>query len=134
MLKIPGFLFAAVTVFGMSAFAQDPGCPIKLTDVRNIEGSVFVSLQNATDRDITSYSFDLSFVDTSGQTRTFPFPLLRHEKITAGQSKVARFISLDALQFLFPVMETHLESVDFADGSGWNDDGSHSCSLTTLQE
>jgi hypothetical protein len=44
------------------------------------------------------------------------------------------FISLDALQFLFPVMETHLESVDFTDGSGWNDDGSHSCSLTTLQE
>ena len=134
MLNIPAFIFAAVTVFGMSAFAQDPGCPIKLTDVRNIEGSVFVSLQNATDRDITSYSFDLSFVDSSGQTRTFPFPLLRHEKIIAGQSKVARFISLDTLQFLFPVMETHLESVDFADGSGWNDDGSHSCSLTTLQE
>ena len=108
MLKIPGFIFAAVTIFGMSAFAQDPGCPINLMDVRNIEGSVFVSLQNATDRDITSYSFDLSFVDISGRTHTFPFPLLRQEKIAAGQSKVARFISLDALQFLFPVMETHL--------------------------
>jgi hypothetical protein len=133
-LKITGFIFAAFIVFGAGAFAQDSACPIRLTEVRNIEGSVFISLQNTTDRDITSYSFDLSFVDSSGQNRTFPFPLSRREKITSGQSKVARFISLDALQFLFPVMETHLFSVSFADGSGWNDDGSHSCSLTSLQE
>lgn len=133
-MKIAGFIFAALIVFGTSAFAQDSACPIKLTEVRNIEGSVFLSLQNTTDHDIISYSFDLSFVDTSGRNRSFPFPLSRHEKITAGQSKVARFISLDALQFLFPVMETHLFSVNFADGSGWNDDGSHSCSLTSLQE
>ena len=116
------------------AFAMDSTCPVKFNQVRNIEGSFFVSLQNTTGVDITSYDVDLSFVDIQGRTHLFPFPLVRQERIAAGQNKVAQFISPDALQFLFPVINTSLFKIEFADGSEWSDDGSHGCSFTSLEE
>jgi hypothetical protein len=128
-------LLALIFVWSLpKAFAVDSSCPVKFTQVRNIQGSFFVSLQNTTGVDITSYDVDISFVDIQGRTHLFPFPLLLQERIAAGQNKVAQFISPDALQFLFPVINTSLFKIEFADGSEWIDDGSHPCSFMSLEE
>jgi hypothetical protein len=128
-------LLALIFVWSLpKASAMESTCPVKFNQVRNIEGSFFVSLQNTTALDITSYDVDLSFVDIQGRTHLFPFPLLRRERIAAGQNKVAQFISPDALQFLFPIINTSLFKIEFADGSEWIDDGSHGCSFTSLEE
>jgi hypothetical protein len=133
-MKLLSFL-ALIFVWSLpKAFAMDSTCPVIFTQVRNIEGSFFISLQNTTGVDITSYDVDLSFVDIQGRTHIFPFPLLRQERIAAGQNKVAQFISPDALRFLFPVINTSLFKIEFADGSEWSDDGSHACSFMSLEE
>ena len=128
-------LLALIFVLPCSkALAVDSTCPVKFTQVRNIEGSFFISFENTTGLDITSYEVDLSFVDIQGRTHLFPFPLLRQERIAAGKNRLAQFPSLDALQFLFPIIETNLSKVEFADGSEWIDDGSHGCSFMSLEE
>jgi hypothetical protein len=115
-------------------FAQETSCPVQITEVRNIEESMFISFRNTTSRDIKSYEFDVSFTDVFGKPHNFPFPLLHSERIAAGATKVAAFPSSDTLEFLFPVLNASLFKVTFADGSTWNDDGSHDCSLSALQE
>ena len=128
-------LLALISIWlSPTAFAIDSPCPVKFTQVRNIEGSFFISFENTTGLDITSYQVDLSFVDIQGRTHLFPFPLLRQERIAAGQNKVARFISPDVLQFLFPIINSSLFRIEFADGSEWIDDGSHGCSFMSLEE
>jgi hypothetical protein len=115
-------------------FAQEASCPVQITQVRNIEQSMFISFRNSTSRDIKSYEFDVSFTDVFGNPHNFPFPLLRNERIAAGTTRVAAFPSSDTLEFLFPVLNASLFKVTFSDGSTWNDDGSHDCSLSALQE
>ena len=115
-------------------FAQESGCPLQITEVRNIEQSMFISFRNTTSRDIKSYEFDVSFVDVFGKTHNFPFPLLHNERIAAGTTRVTAFPSADTLDFLFPILDASLFKVTFADGSIWNDDGSHDCGLSALQE
>lgn len=114
--------------------AQETSCPIQITEVRNIEESMFISFRNTTSLDIKSYEFDVSFTDVFGKPHNFPFPLLRNEGIAAGTTRVAAFRSADTLEFLFPELKASLFKVIFADGSTWNDDGSHECSFSALQE
>ena len=133
-MKILSLLALIFLLSCSKALAADSDCPVKFTQVRNIAGSIFISFQNTTGLDITSYELDLSFVDTQGRTHLFPFPLLRQERIAAGKNRLAQFPSLDALQFLFPIIQTSLSKIEFADGSEWIDDGSHGCSFTSLEE
>jgi len=127
-------LLSILIMLSGTCFAQEASCPVQITQVRNIEESIFVSFRNTTSRDIKSYEFDISFTDVFGKPHNFPFPLLRNERIPGGTKRVARFPSADTLEFLFPILNVSLFNVTFADGTTWNDDGSHDCSLSALQE
>jgi hypothetical protein len=128
------FLLSILIMLGGICFAQDTSCPVRITEARDIQESMFISFRNTTARDIKSYEFDVSFTDLFGKLHNFPFPLLRNERIAAGTTRVAVFHSADTLEFLFPILNASLFKVTFADGSTWNDDGSHDCSLSALQE
>jgi hypothetical protein len=127
-------LLSILIMLGGICFAQEASCPVQITQVRNIEESIFVSFRNTTSRDIKSYEFDISFTDVFGKPHNFSFPLLRNERVPEGTKRVARFPSGDTLEFLFPILNASLFNVTFADGTTWNDDGSHACSLSALQE
>jgi|1186.fasta_scaffold103477_2 hypothetical protein len=133
-MRLNSLCFSIVIMLGGICFAQESSCPVQITEVRNIEQSMFISFRNTTSRDIKSYEFDISFVDVFGKPHIFPFPLLRNERIAAGTTRVAAFPSADTLEFLFPVLDASLFKVTFADGSTWNDNGSRECSLSALQE
>lgn len=117
-----------------AVFAQSEPCPLKVTDVRNVEASLEVLFTNSSSSPVSSFEFGMSFRDIEGQTLSLPFPLLRTQTVKPGQSRLAIFPTLESLQFLFPEASAYLLKVSFADGSSWADDGSRACGITSLQE
>lgn len=57
-----------------------------------------------------------------------------YRRIKAGRSAAVVYPAPETLDYTFSQVNAYVLRVAFADGNVWNDDGSHSCSLTALQE
>lgn len=111
-------------------------CPIKITDVRNIRDYFSVLFQNTSGADITQYAFVVSFVDLEGRTHFVPEPAPGDPTRTLkpGKNASVNYPAPETLEFAFPIANAYVLHAEFADGSVWNDDGSHACRIATLQE
>jgi hypothetical protein len=117
-----------------AAFSQDSSCPISITDVRSLAGNMKVLFRNASRTDITEYEFVVWFVDFDAQTHFIPAVNPAPRRIKSGQSAAAVYPAPETLDYTFSEANAYLLHVTFADGNVWNDDGSHNCRLSALQE
>ena len=126
------FLLALLAAISTTAFSQDTPCPLHITDIRAVGKTVSVLFSNTSHAEMTGYEFVVWFVDFAGETHFLPV-LLAHKHLKAGQSGKL-VLPADEPQLSFSLAHAYPLHVSFADGSVWNDDGSHSCSSTALQE
>jgi hypothetical protein len=128
-------LIAGVLVLCSTAlYSQDLACPISITDVRSVAGNMKVLFRNASQTEITEYEFVVWFVDFDEQTHFIPAVNPVPRKIKAGRSAAAVYSAPETLDYTFSAANAYLLHVTFADGNVWNDDGSHGCRLSALQE
>jgi hypothetical protein len=126
------FILTLLADVSTTAFCQDSACSVQITDIRNVGKTVSVLFSNTSHAEMTGYEFVVWFVDFAGKTHFLPV-LLSRKHLKAGQSGKL-VLPADEPQLSFSLAHAYLLHVSFADGSVWNDDGSHSCSSTALQE
>ena len=126
------FILTLLAAVSTTAFGQDTACPVQITDIRAVGKTVSVLFSNTSHSEMTGYEFVVWFVDFAGETHFLPV-LLAHKHLRAGQSSKV-VLPADEPQLSFSLAHAYPLHVSFADGSVWNDDGSHSCSSTALQE
>lgn len=127
-------LSSFLVLFTTAAFSQGPSCPISIKDLRSVAGNMKVLFRNAGHTTITEYQFVIWFVDLDEQIHFIPAVNPAHHPIKAGRNAVAVYSAPETLDYAFLHANAYVLHVAFADGNIWNDDGSHSCSLTALQE
>lgn len=128
-------IFALCALLDTAALGQT-GCPIKITDVSNIRDYFTVLFQNNSSTEITGYTFVVWFVDLEGRTHFVPEPVPGDTARTVkpGKSASVNYPAPETLELAFPIANAYVLHAEFADGSVWNDDGSHACRIATLQE
>lgn len=126
------FILALLAAMSATAFGQGSACPVQITDIRNVGNTVSVLFRNTSHAEMTKYEFVVWFVDFAGETHFLPV-LVARKHLRAGQSGKLVLPAAE-LQLSFSLAHAYPLHVSFADGSVWNDDGSHSCSTTALQE
>lgn len=128
-------IFALCVVLDAAAFGQT-ACPIKITDVRNVRDYFSVLFQNTSGAEVTGYTFVVWFTDLEGRTHfvsdTSPGNAAR--VISPGKNASVKYPAPETLEFAFTMANAYLLHAEFADGSVWNDDGSHACRIAALQE
>ncbi|HEX7286300.1 MAG TPA: hypothetical protein VF532_08965 [Candidatus Angelobacter sp.] len=129
-------IFALMVLLAAPALAQGPACPVAITDVRSLSGNVKVLFRNISPAEITEYDFIVWFADFDEQLHFLPalVPDSEYRRIKAGRGAVVVYPAPETLDYTFSQVNAYVLRVAFADGNVWNDDGSHSCSLTALQE
>ncbi len=125
---------AVTLLFSVALHAQNTECPVTVTDVRNVEDSIYVLFQNNGTATLTSYQFGLIFIDLKG--KKLPFPLVTRGSVTisVGAGGKLSLPTTQSLEFLFPEANAYLMKATFSDGTTWTDDGTHACGTTTWQE
>ena len=93
-----------------------------------------MSLQNTSGIQVTSYHIGLTFQDVNGGKHAFPQHFADTITLKSHGHRTAVWHSPQAINFLFPLANIYLLDATFADGTQWIDDGSHSCSTTSVQE
>ncbi|MGZ4887686.1 MAG: hypothetical protein ACXWBH_00800 [Candidatus Angelobacter sp.] len=116
-----------------TAFGHGSACPVQITDIRNVGNTVSVLFRNTSQAEMTKYEFVVWFVDFAGETHFLPV-LVARKHLRAGRQSGKLVLPAAELQLSFSLAHAYPLHVSFADGSVWNDDGSHSCSTTALQE
>ena len=129
-------LLGLLILLEAAALALDTSCPVKITDVRNIAGTVRLLFRNTSRLEIIEYEFVVWFVDSDKQVHFLP--VLAQDPatlpVTAGASAVVVYPAPEMLQYTFSVANAYLLRATFTGGTAWNDDGSHACKLAALQE
>ena len=123
-------ILAAATVLN----AQSDSCPVKITDVRNVNGKLSVLFQNTSNASLSSYQFELIFIDLAGRQHPFPSKVNGSAAVAPGAEHLLSMEASDALHFLFPKANAYLVAGTFSDGTTWSDDGSRQCGYTSWQE
>lgn len=123
-----------VALMSVVASAQTNSCPLQPVLVKNLASQISVSLQNLGAKQVASYHIGLTFQDVNGGTHTFPQLLGDHIMLKSRSRRTAMWHSPDTLQFLFPLAKVYVLDATFTDGTEWSDDGSQSCSVTSVQE
>ena len=126
-------LFATLAVATLLN-AQSDSCPVKITDVRNVNGKLSVLFENTSNASLSSYQFELIFVDLAGRQHPFPSRVNGLAAVAPVTEHLVSLNSSDALHFLFPKANAYLVTVTFSDGTTWTDDGSRACGYTAWQE
>jgi len=127
-------LFTTVLLLASAtARGQNVGCPIQPILVKNTD-VLAVDFQNTSGKPIASYQFGLAFFDFNGKAHAFPQPLTGNVQISSKSHRTAIWQNRLALHFLFPYAQAFLQQATFADGTSWVDDGSHACSIISVQE
>ena len=121
-------------VVASSFYAQAQSCPVTITDVRNIEHTLFVLFENSGSATLTEYQFGLIFIDVTGRQHPFPLRIKGSKAVEPGAQHTVSLSSREALQFLYPEANAYLLEARFSDGTTWTDDGSHACGFTSWQE
>jgi hypothetical protein len=121
-----------LTLLGLPVLAQEQSCPVKITDVRNVAMTVTVFFTNTSQTAIDRAEFVVALVDSNGGEHYLPV-IESRKRLNPGENGTA-FISGSAPHLAAEQAQAYLLDVTFDDGSLWSDDGSHSCSLSALQE
>ena len=125
---------AAWTVFPCTTKAQSGSCPIQPVLVKNIDSQIAIEFTSTAGTPVTSYRFALTFFDHAGKAHRFPFSLGDNVHMSAHARRVSIWETRLAQQFLYPYAQAFLQQVAFADGTTWVDDGSHACSIISVEE
>jgi hypothetical protein len=131
MKKTALLIFSLATVLG--AFSQST-CPVQPQMVKNVNSQIVVDFQNNSGKHLSNYHFGLSFVDLNGHSHSFPLPLTGNIPLRAQRHRTAIWQNRLTLRFMFPLATAYVKQATFSDGSVWLDDGSRSCSVTSVQE
>ena len=129
--------FATIMLLAlMSApgWAQNNSCPLQPILVKNVASQISVSLQNTSGKQVSSYHVGLTFYEVNGKAHAFPHSFSDNVAMKSHGKRTATWQSAAAHQFLFPLAQLYLLDATFADGTSWTDDGTHACSITSLQE
>ena len=124
----------AVLIFCWAAQAQNSSCPVQPTQVKDVSSQLAIEFDNLTGKQIATYGFGVTFFDLRGKAHAFPQPLAGNIQLTARGHRSAVWQSRLAQLFLYPYAQAFLQQVTFTDGTSWVDDGSHACSIISVQE
>src|SRR5690348_6546322 len=129
-------IFASICLFSVMCLQcrAQQSCPLLPTLVKNVGSQISVSLQNTSGTQVTSYHVGITFQDVNGGKHIFPQRLADNLVLTSRGHRTAIWHSPQAVNFLFPLAKIYLLDATFADGTQWIDDGSRSCSTTSIQE
>jgi hypothetical protein len=133
-MKITTTFGILLLLAGWQAQAQTAACPVQPSLVKNMNSQLALDFLNTSGKVIASYQFSLSFYDSNGHAHPFPQHLNGNAALHTHGRRIAVWQTKLAQQFLFPYAQAFLEQVTFTDGSSWVDDGSHACSVTSVQE
>jgi hypothetical protein len=125
-------LIFVVILLGLPVMAQEQSCPVTISDVRNVAMTVTVLFTNTTQIGISRAEFVVALVDSNGGEHYLPL-IESRKRLKPGENGTAS-ISASAPQLAVTQARAYLLDVTFANGTAWNDDGSHSCRLTAQQE
>lgn len=123
-----------VAAFPWAAKAQSTSCPIQPTQVKDVDSHLAIEFDNVSGKQIVTYGFGLAFFDLNGKAHGFPQPLTGNVQLSARGHRSAIWQTPLALHFLYPYAQAFAQRVTFADGTSWVDDGSHACSIISVQE
>jgi len=126
-------LICLLLVVALPSLGQST-CPVQPTLVKNTDSRISISFQNASEKQLASYQFGLTFFGTNGAAHRFPQSLAGKVPLQAHRHRAAIWETPSALQFLYPVAEVYLKQATFTDGTIWNDDGSKACKVSSIQE
>ncbi len=127
-------VLVAILTFAWAAQAQSSSCPIQPSQVKDIGTQLAIEFDNVSGKQIATYGFGLTFFDLNGNAHVFPQPLSGNVQLSARAHRNAIWQNRLALHFLFPYAQVFLQQVTFADATSWVDDGSHACSIISVQE
>lgn len=115
--------------------AQD--CPVRVLHVYKSQiqpgGSLLnLSLQSTSDKEVKDADFAVMILDSAGEPHAL-MGSFESGKIKAGTKKLKRYsIGREVLDpFTRVKFQAWPHTVQFADGTSWKDDGTHSCSMET---
>jgi hypothetical protein len=120
--------------FAWTAEAQSTSCPIQPTQVKNIDSQLAIEFDNVSGKQIATYGFGLTFFDLRGKAHAFPQHLSGNVQLPTRGHRRAIWQNRLAQQFLYPYAQAFLQKVTFTDGTSWVDDGTHGCSIVSVQE
>lgn len=123
-----------VLTFSWATGAQSPSCPIQPTLIKNVDSQLAIQFDNVSAKQIATYGFALTFFDLNGRAHPFPQPLAGNVQLSNRGHRNAIWQNRLAQHFLYPYAEAFLQQVTFTDGTSWVDDGSHACSIISVQE
>lgn len=125
---------AAILTFCCAVQAQSSSCPVQPTQVKDINSQLAIEFDNLSGKQIATYGFGVTFFDLRGKAHAFPQPLTGNVQLTARGHRSAVWQSRLAQLFLYPYAQVFLQQATFTDGTYWVDDGSHACSIISVQE
>ena len=128
-------VLAIVWIFcSWKATAQNSSCPIQPRQVKDVNSQLAIEFDNFSGKQIAGYGFGLTFFDHNGKAHAFPQPLTGNVQLPSRAHRNAIWQSRLALHFLYPYAQAFVQHVTFADGTSWTDNGSHVCSIISVQE
>jgi hypothetical protein len=125
---------AAWVLFPWTAAAQSGSCPIQPILVKDIDSQIAIEFTNTSGKAVESYQFALTFFDHAGKAHTFPHSLAASVQMKGHGRRTSIWRTPNAQRFLYPYAQAFLQRVRFSDGTSWVDDGSHACSIVSVQE
>jgi hypothetical protein len=125
---------AACTVLPCTAKAQSGSCPIQPVLVKNTDSRIAIVFNSTAGTPVVGYRFAVTFFDHAGKAHKFPLSLADNVHMSAHARRVSIWETHLAQQFLYPYVQAFLQQVTFADGTSWVDDGSHACSIISVEE
>ncbi len=138
--QITGVALMTLMTVALAGAAKVPssaaasGCPVTISDVRNLDTRIFVIFQNTSGKRIQSYEFGLKFYDTDGAEHVYPETFTGRAQVKTNHPFVATWRSPYTLEYLYPQARAYLLNATFADGSAWADDGTQRCGFTAQDE
>jgi hypothetical protein len=125
---------ATLLAFPCAARAQSSSCPIQPTLVKDINSQLAIEFDNLSGKPVATYGFGLTFFDLRGKAHAFPQPLAGNVQLSGRGHRSAIWQNRLAQLFLYPYAQAFVQQVTFTDGTSWVDDGSHACSIISVQE
>ena len=102
--------------------------------VKDISSQLMIDFASASSKTVASYRFMLTFFDHAGKAHAFPMPLTAGVQMSGHARRTSVWQTQLARHFLYPYAQAFLQQATFTDGTSWIDDGSHSCSVISVQE
>jgi hypothetical protein len=125
---------AAWVLLPCTAAAQSGSCPIQPILVKDIDSQIAIEFTTTGGKTVVSYQFALTFFDHAGKPHTFPHSLAAGVQMKGHGRRTSIWQTQMAQHFLFPYAQAFLQQVTFSDGTSWVDNGSHACSVVSVQE